>query len=139
MANERAQQMQEAAQRAEAERTYAIQRTEQLEAAYKTGWANVHALMQTLEPFLHELIARRVRAVVPDATAIAIEPTDQGGPGWVLSNAVERLVTLADGSTRDDVDELRDDDTLTSLLYDLGEFMSSEDHPAQDLLLPAKP
>jgi hypothetical protein len=135
----REEQIRAALAQAEAERIYAIQRTEQLKAAYDTGWADVRAAMAMLEPIHLELIARRVRAHVPDATAIAIEATDQGGPGWVLTGAVERVVTLADGSKRDDIDDLHDDDELTVLLSDLGAFMSSLDHPAQDLQLPAKP
>lgn len=131
MANERAKQMQDAARLMDAERAVAIQRTEQLQAAYKTGWENVHALMRTLEPVLHELIAREVRKFAPDAIAVWIEPTDQGGPYWTFGS-----VKLPDGSYDD---RRHDSDALDSYLSDLGEFMSSEDHPAQDLLLPAKP
>lgn len=131
MASAREEQIQEAARRAEAERVYAIQRTEQLEAAYETGWENVRAIMRTLEPVLHELIAREVREFEPDAIAVWIEPTDQGGSGWVFGS-----VKLRDGSYDDG---RHDSDALDGYLSDLGEFMSSEDHPAQDFLLPAKP
>jgi hypothetical protein len=123
MPSPREQQIREAMERAERERAFAIQRTDQLKAAYDVGWEQVREAMRMLEPIHLELIARRVRAVLPNATEIAIEATDQGGPGWVL---------------RSGPDELYDDDELTVLLSDLGAFMSSEDHPAQDLQLPAK-
>lgn len=119
----REQQIRDAAEQEERERAYAIQRTEQLEAAYEVGWEGVRQAMRLLEPINLELIARRVRAHEPDATVVPIEPTDQGGPGWVY------------GGRNDD---LSDDDDLSTLLRDLGEFLSSEDHPSQDLQLPAK-
>lgn len=102
---------------------------DELEEAYAEGWVAVHAAKRRLEPLHHAKIVRAVREVVPGATAISIEPTDQGGDGWVLCCAVERIVRLADGSHRDDVDGLHDSDELAVLLSDLGFFMSSENHP----------
>lgn len=112
----------------------------ELDEAYTAGWAAVHAAMRRLHPLHHAKIVRAVREVVPGATAIAIDATDQGGDGWVLSCAVERFVKLEDGTYRDDVDGLHDSDELTTLLSDLGFFMSSEHHPAHeyDLTTPPK-
>jgi hypothetical protein len=91
------------------------------------GWQRVKEAMDALEPVVLERIMRRVRAHVADAKAIFLEPTDQG-PGWVLESTI-----LADGSPLDAedalVDQLSDDDELTILLLDFGEFVSSEIEP----------
>jgi hypothetical protein len=63
MPSPREQQIREAMERAERERAFAIQRTDQLKAAYDVGWEQVREAMRMLEPIHLELIARRVRAV----------------------------------------------------------------------------
>jgi hypothetical protein len=68
---------------------------------------------------------------VPNATAIGIEATDQGGDGWVATGTVR----LAGSDKAVVTDALHDSDDLTVLLSDLGFFMSSLDHPAQELQL----
>lgn len=123
MSNQREQQVRDAIAEAEAARAWALQRDEALAAAYETGWKSVNEALRMLEPINLELIARRVRAVEPAAMSVRIDATDQGGPGWVYAG---------------DNAALSDDDELSILLRDLGEFMSSEDHPAQDLQLPLR-
>jgi hypothetical protein len=118
VSTEREQQIREALAEQERLRTLDALDTDNLRERYDRAWKAVQGAMQDVEPILYTLIARRVRAVEPDATCVAIEPTDQGGPGWVYGG---------------DLADLADDDYLAILLRDLGEFMSSEDHPAQDL------
>lgn len=123
MSSEREQQVEEALAESAVARALAIQRREQLDAAYEVGWNAVREARRALEPICLELIAREVRASDPTAIAVAIDATDQGGPGWVYAG---------------DNDALRDNDQLAMFLSDFGEFMSSEDHPAQDLQLPLR-
>jgi len=106
--------------------------TDEVEAGLREraaiGWKRVKEAFDALEPIVLELITRRVRAHVSDAKAILLEPSDQGGSGWVFQSTV-----LSDGSRlgADDprIDELSDDDELTGLLLDFGEFVSSETEP----------
>jgi hypothetical protein len=92
------------------------------------GWKRISEAYAALEPVVIERIARRVRAHVADATALLLEPSDQGGPGWVLNATI-----LADGSRLafedSRTDELGDDDDLQVLLVDFGEFASSIAEP----------
>jgi hypothetical protein len=92
------------------------------------GWQRVKEAMEALEPIVLERITRRVRAHAADAKAIFLEPSDQGGPGWVLESTI-----LSDGSPLNAndalVDQLGDADELTILLLDFGEFVSSETEP----------
>jgi hypothetical protein len=100
---------------------------ERLRERAAAGWKRVNEAYAALEPVVVERIARRVRAHVADATALLLEPSDQGGPGWVLYATI-----LADGSrppTEDRTDELGDDDDLQVLLSDFGEFVSSITEP----------
>jgi hypothetical protein len=120
----RDEQIRKALEQDERERELRVTRDEMLTALYSSVWDDVKAAYARLEPICLELIARRVRRVLPDATSIPIMPTDQGGPGWVLAFSAP--------------DELNDDDELSVLLRDYGEFHSSEDHPDHDLQLPAK-
>lgn len=96
----------------------------ELRTEHKAAWEVANAALRAVEPLHNAMIARLVRKYEPAATSIAIEPTDQGGPGWVYAG---------------DNDDVRDDDELSMLLSDLGEFLSSEDHPAQDYDFSAKP
>lgn len=130
----REEQIRKALEQDERDRALATMSDEDLSQAYVDGWTRVREATEALEPLHHERIARAVREVVPNATAIGIEATDQGGDGWVLTG----VVRLADGTTTHDTDALQDDDDLSTLLSDLGFFMSSEDHPAQDLELQPK-
>lgn len=100
---------------------------DQLRDEYDEGWARVREAMRALEPVHRAYLARVARRHGSDLTAIPIEATDQGGSGWVL------------GLSADDMDDLRDDDTLSMLLYDLGAWLPSEDHPAQELPLDFEP
>lgn len=96
-----------------------------LEEVYKLGWERVRESYALLEPVLYEKIARAVREHVPEATALLLEATDQGGPGWVL-----RHVKTPNGPLDDErADALHDVDHLWSLLSDLGEFVSNETQP----------
>lgn len=111
-----------------------------LEKAYKLGWERLNATERTLEQLHQRMIAKTVHVHFPDAQAIAIEATDQGGPGWVFDSAVVLDDgTRIDGSSHtrygDAIDDLNDDDDLSVLLSDLGRFHSSEDHPAHDFEL----
>lgn len=92
----------------------------ELAKRYDEGWRDVHAAMRALEPLHRAYVARVARCYDPDLTAIPVEPTDQGGPGWVYGG--------------DDAD-LNDDSILAMLLSDYGEFKSSDDHDAHDLQL----
>jgi hypothetical protein len=130
----RERQVSEALDREAEERVYAEMDEEALAGLYSSHWELIRKAYALAEPVLHELIARRVREVVPDATAVWIEPTDQGGPGWVCGYRVR-----SPGGETDDTDALSDDDTLSDHFTDLGEFFSSESNPAQFFELPAKP
>lgn len=92
------------------------------------GWKQVNETYASLQPIVVEQIAQRVHAYVAEATALLLEPSDQGGPGWVLNATI-----LADGSrlAPEDLrtDELDDDDDLQVLLRDFGEFVSSITEP----------
>lgn len=92
------------------------------------GWKRVNEAYAALEPIVVEQIARRMHTHVADATALLLEPSDQGGPGWVLNATI-----LTDGSrlAPEDprTDEVGDDDDLQVLLRDFGEFVSSITEP----------
>lgn len=101
---------------------------ERLRERATAGWKRVNEAYAALEPIVVERIARRVHAHVADAKALLLEPSDQGGSGWVLDATV-----LADSSrlAPEDLraDELSDDDDLQVLLLDFGEFVSSITEP----------
>lgn len=130
----REEQIRKALEQDERDRTLATMSDEDLNEAYVAGWAAIKAAKDALEPLHHERIARTVREIVPNATAIAIDATDQGGDGWVFRGSVR----LDDGTTISE-DELHDSDDLSILLSDLGFFMPSDDNPPHDYeLRPAK-
>jgi hypothetical protein len=129
----RERQVSEALDREAEERVYAEMDEEALGGLYSSYWELIRKAYALAEPVLHELIARRVREVVPDATAVWIEPTDQGGPGWVFGTKVRTPAGDVDGT-----DALRDDDTLSDHFTDLGEFFSSESNPDQFFDLPTQ-
>lgn len=109
-----------------------------LERAWRLGWDRLRATTQTLEQLHLRMIAKLVRAYYPDAQAVAIEATDQGGPGWVFGGAVVLEDGTRVGATSRlgwDIDALRDDDDFALMLSNLGLFHSSEDNPAHDLEL----
>lgn len=89
---------------------------DELSAAYTAAWKKVDKAKSDVGPLLHALIARAVRAIEPDATAIRIDEGDSAH-GWVYAGENEALT---------------DDALLSSLLDDLGEFLPSEDHAAHD-------
>jgi hypothetical protein len=95
------------------------------------AWSRVDAWRNAVELVMLERIARLVRTHIPDAVALRLEPTDQGGRGWVLA---PDPAVLSDGSTLDGadarVDALADEDELNRLLSDLGECINSDTEPA---------
>lgn len=109
-----------------------------LKRLYYGAWERVKELFDVLEPVLLEQIARVVREHIPDATRLVLEPTDQGGPGWVLSCSGACVHTTSGRIHPDDGrgDALHDDDRLHPLLSDFGEFVPSDDHDSFNLELP---
>jgi hypothetical protein len=103
-------------------------REAQLRERERHGWDRVKEALEAVGPIVCERVTRRVRAHVPDAAKLLLEPSDQGGGGWVL-----QATLLADGSrlSVDDPrgDALSDDDELSILLLDFGELVSSESEP----------
>lgn len=92
------------------------------------GWQHVKEAFDALEPIVLDQIRHRVRAHVREAISIMLEPSDQGGPGWVLHSTILRdgfRLGVDDPRT----DELNDDDELSVLLLEFGEFVSSESEP----------
>lgn len=114
--SERERQIAQALKRDEFLRSLDSKSIDELRDEYKQAWEKVFAAKREVEPVLNAMIARVVRQYEPDATTIRIDENDTNH-GWSYAG---------------DNDDLRDDDELSSLLDDLGEFMPSDDHPAQD-------
>jgi hypothetical protein len=91
-----------------------IESLEPLRLAYKHSWQAINERMWQLELLHRMLLHAEVETVAAGTTKIQVTATDQGGPGWVYVGDDQRI---------------HDSDEITMLLYEYGEFHSSEDHP----------
>jgi hypothetical protein len=89
-----------------------------LKHSYDQVWARYRLWKEASEPVVREYITALVRAHEPYADRLLLEVTDQGGEGLVLRDVL--LSEDGGGGKALDIDDLLDDDELTTALLDLG-------------------